>query len=104
QVLKNLNATFEKGKCSLIIGASGSGKSVLMKCMVGLELPTEGKILYHGEAFNSMEYEKKRLIRREIGMLFQGSALFDSLNVEQNILFPLDMFTKMTKKEKMERV
>lgn len=103
-VLKEISATFKKGKPNLIIGASGSGKSVLMKCMVGLEQVDEGEILYENKDFANINYDEKKTIRREIGMLFQGVALFDSLNVEQNIMFPLNMFTQMSKEEKAERV
>ena len=104
QVIDDVSATMEAGKCNLIIGASGSGKTVLMKCMVGLFVPDSGHVLYNGEDFNEMNDEQRIEIRKEIGMLFQGSALFDSLTVEQNILFPLNMFTKDTYKEKMKRV
>jgi len=103
-VIDDVSATMEAGKCNLIIGASGSGKTVLMKCMVGLFVPDSGHVLYNGEDFNEMNGEERINIRKEIGMLFQGSALFDSLTVEQNILFPLDMFTRDTYKEKMKRV
>lgn len=103
-VLHGVSAVFKAGKPNLIIGASGSGKSVLMKCMVGLMKPTSGKILYEKKDFDNIDYEKIKEIRREIGMLFQGSALFDSLNVEQNVMFPLNMFTNMKKKEKLDRV
>lgn len=103
-VLKDITATFKKGKPNLIIGSSGSGKSVLMKCMVGLEQVDSGEILYENKDFAHITYEDKKIIRREIGMLFQGVALFDSLNVEQNIMFPLNMFTQMSKEEKAERV
>lgn len=103
-VLKNVNTHFDKGKCNLIIGASGSGKSVLMKSIVGLVEIDSGEILYEGRNFPMLEYEEKKLIRREIGMLFQGSALFDSLTVEQNVMFPLDMFTRINREEKLERV
>ncbi|MBC7851791.1 MAG: ATP-binding cassette domain-containing protein, partial [Chitinophagaceae bacterium] len=88
----------------LIIGASGSGKTVLMKCMVGLYVPDSGEILYQGLDFNHIPLEQKKEIRKEIGMLFQGSALFDSLTVEQNILFPLNMFTTDSYKQKAKRV
>lgn len=104
QVIDDVSATMEAGKCNLIIGASGSGKTVLMKCMVGLFVPDSGHVLYNGEDFNEMNDEERIDIRKEIGMLFQGSALFDSLTVEQNILFPLNMFTRDTYKEKMKRV
>ena len=92
------------GQCNLIIGASGSGKTVLMKCMVGLFEPDEGEIIYHGQNFSAMNLEEKTEIRKEIGMLFQGSALFDSLTVEQNVQFPLDMFTKWNTRKKLDRV
>ncbi len=103
-VLHDISAIFKKGKPNLIIGASGSGKSVLMKCMVGLMLPDEGEILYEKQDFTSIGYDEKKAIRREIGMLFQGAALFDSLTVEENIIFPLNMFTNWDKEEKIDRV
>lgn len=103
-VLKDISAKFEKGKVNLIIGQSGSGKSVLTKCIVGLHQPEKGKILYGGEDFTAMDRKAKVDVRRKIGMLFQGSALFDSLTVEENVMFPLNMFTKMTKKERLDRV
>lgn len=104
KVLKGISATFEAGKPNLIIGASGSGKSVLMKTMVGLIPVDEGYISYDERNFTEMKYKDKREIRREIGMLFQGSALFDSLTVEENVAFPLRMFSKMTKAEQLDRV
>ncbi len=104
EVLKGISSTFEDGKTNLIIGRSGSGKTVLIKCMVGLFEPTSGSVLYDGRDFSSMSFKERKAIRREIGMLFQGNALFDSQTVEENVLFPLDMFTTMTKKEKMDRV
>lgn len=103
-VLKNIDAKFEKGKVNLIIGQSGSGKSVLTKCVVGLHQPDTGKVIYDGQDFSAMERRDRVEIRRKIGMLFQGSALFDSLTVEENIMFPLTMFTNMTKKERLDRV
>ncbi|MFM1794122.1 MAG: hypothetical protein RL642_507 [Bacteroidota bacterium] len=103
-VIDDVSAEFETGKCNLIIGASGSGKTVLMKCLVGLLVPDEGEISYDGQNFSSMDTDEKKEMRRKIGMLFQGSALFDSMTVEQNILFPLDMFTNKTKAEKQKRV
>lgn len=103
-VISDVSAELQAGKCNLIIGASGSGKTVLMKCMVGLFEPDSGSILYDGEDFNHIESEKKKEIRKRIGMLFQGSALFDSLTVEQNVMFPLDMFTQKTAAEKLKRV
>jgi phospholipid/cholesterol/gamma-HCH transport system ATP-binding protein len=103
-VLKNIDARFEKGKVNLIIGQSGSGKSVLTKCMVGLHKPETGEVNYDGKNFSEMDRMEKVQIRREIGMLFQASALFDSLTVEENVMFPLTMFTTMTKKERLNRV
>jgi len=103
-IIHDVSAVMKAGQCNLIIGASGSGKTVLMKCMVGLFEPDEGEILYHGQNFSKMNIEEKTEIRKEIGMLFQGSALFDSQTVEQNIRFPLDMFTKWTQKRKLDRV
>lgn len=92
------------GQCNLIIGSSGSGKTVLMKCMVGLFTPDSGEVLYNGRDFTAMNNEEKTEVRKEIGMLFQGSALFDSLTVEQNVMFPLDMFTKDNYNTKLKRV
>jgi phospholipid/cholesterol/gamma-HCH transport system ATP-binding protein len=103
-VINDVSATMEAGKCNLIIGSSGSGKTVFMKCLVGLFEPDSGQILYDGEDFTTMDDEQRKHIRKEIGMLFQGSALFDSLTVEQNIQFPLDMFTDWTLAEKRKRV
>ena len=103
-VIEDVSAVMKAGQCNLIIGASGSGKTVLMKCMVGLFEPDGGEILYSGHNFTDMDNEAKTEVRKEIGMLFQGSALFDSQTVEQNIMFPLDMFTKWTVKKKLERV
>lgn len=104
QVLKGVSVKMEAGKCNLIIGASGSGKTVFMKCLVGLFQPDEGEILYNGVNYLTMDEEQSKDIRKQIGMLFQGSALFDSLTVEQNILFPLNMFTKDNYATKMKRV
>jgi len=103
-VLKGIDATFEAGKTSLIIGTSGSGKTVFMKTMIGLFQPDEGGIYYNDRKFSSLSKKERKAIRNEIGMLFQGSALFDSLSVQDNVRFPLDMFTKMTKAEKQARV
>jgi phospholipid/cholesterol/gamma-HCH transport system ATP-binding protein len=103
-VLHDITSTFEKGKVNLIIGQSGQGKSVLTKCIVGLHQPDTGSIVYDGRDFTSMDRKEKVTVRKEIGMLFQGSALFDSMTVEENVMFPLTMFTKMTKKEKLDRV
>ncbi len=103
-VLDNVSAVFEKGKTNLVIGASGSGKSVLMKCLVGLVNIDKGEILYDNRDFANLDYEAKKEIRREIGMLFQGAALFDSLSVEENVGFPLKMFSKMSKSEQLDRI
>jgi phospholipid/cholesterol/gamma-HCH transport system ATP-binding protein len=103
-VIQDVSAVMKAGQCNLIIGASGSGKTVLMKCMVGLFKPDSGHVLYNGNDFTTMDHHDKTEIRKEIGMLFQGSALFDSLNVEQNIMFPLSMFTQWTNKQKLDRV
>ncbi|MBM3413088.1 MAG: ATP-binding cassette domain-containing protein [Bacteroidetes bacterium] len=103
-VIEGISAQMRAGQCSLIIGASGSGKTVLMKCMVGLLTPDQGSIYYNGNSFTAMDHKSKTLIRKEIGMLFQGSALFDSLTVEENIMFPLNMFTKDSTGEKLKRV
>jgi phospholipid/cholesterol/gamma-HCH transport system ATP-binding protein len=103
-ILDNINGAFEKGKCSLIIGGSGTGKSVLLKCIVGLIHPEQGSVLFDGRDFTNGDNEIKRDIRQEIGMLFQGSALFDSKTVEENVIFPLHMLTNMSKSEKEDRV
>jgi len=103
QVLFDINTNFEKGKVNLIIGQSGSGKSVLAKCIVGLHKPETGEVLFDGRNFITMSRSDRTEIRKEIGMLFQGSALFDSMTVEENVMFPLSMFTKMTKKEMLDR-
>ena len=104
QVLNDVNATFETGKVNLIIGQSGHGKSVLAKCIIGLHEVDSGQVLYDGRDFTQMDRLARKAIRQEIGMLFQGSALFDSMTVEQNIMFPLTMFTKMTRNEMLDRV
>lgn len=103
QVLKDVSYTYERGKVNMIIGQSGSGKSVLAKCMVGLHKPEQGQIYYDGEDFVPMSREEKSLIRQHIGMLFQASALFDNLTVEENVMFPLSMFTDMSKSEMQHR-
>lgn len=103
EVLKGISATFEPGRISLIIGGSGSGKSTLLKCMVGLHKPDSGRVLYDGQDFTRLSFEDRIPIRKEIGMLFQNSALFDSMTVEQNIIFSLEMFTDLSKAEKKER-
>ncbi|XOV95217.1 MAG: ABC transporter ATP-binding protein [Bacteroidota bacterium] len=104
EVLTDISATFEKGKTNLIIGSSGTGKSVLLKCIVGLLKPDTGDVLYNGRNFTDSDKEVQTEIRREMGMLFQGSALFDSMTVEQNVMFPLNILTKMKLPEKLERV
>ncbi|MBI3137810.1 MAG: ATP-binding cassette domain-containing protein [Sphingobacteriales bacterium] len=103
-VIEDVSAQMKAGQCNLIIGASGSGKTVLQKCIVGLFEPDSGEVLYSGQDFTAMRGEEKTAIRKEIGMLFQGSALFDSLNVEENIMFPLSMFTHDPLKKKLDRV
>ena len=103
QILHDISSSFEAGKVNLIIGQSGQGKSVLAKCIVGLHTPESGEILYDGKDFLSMSREERTEIRKEIGMLFQGSALFDSMTVEDNVMFPLMMFSKMSKEERLER-
>lgn len=103
-ILDNVSGQFEKGKTNLLIGASGTGKSVLLKTIVGLIIPDSGDIMYDGREFITAEIDVKKQIRREMGMLFQGSALFDSKTVEQNVGFPLEMLTQMSKSEKQDRI
>ena len=103
EVLHDINATFENGKTNLIIGQSGSGKTVLMKNIVGLLDPTKGKILYDGRNFVAMSKQEKVMLRREMGMIFQSAALFDSLSVLENVMFPLDMFSTMNLRERQKR-
>ncbi len=103
-ILEDISAVMEAGKCNLIIGTSGSGKTVLTKCMVGLFRPEVGEILYDGTDMLLMNNDERKLLRQQIGMLFQGTALFDSMTVEQNVLFPLDMFTNWSMAEKKKRV
>jgi len=104
RVIKDISITFLKGKTNLIIGRSGSGKTVLLKMLVGLMKPDSGKILYDGEDFTELNKEELLALRMKVGMLFQGSALFDSMTVEENIRFPMDMFTHSTRLEKQKRV
>jgi phospholipid/cholesterol/gamma-HCH transport system ATP-binding protein len=104
KVLNGVSAIMQSGKCNLIIGTSGSGKTVLMKCLVGLFEPDSGEISYGGVNFSEMTQEHRKELRQQIGMLFQGSALFDSMTVEKNIMFPLNMFTKDTYEQKLKRV
>ncbi|HEV7231341.1 MAG TPA: ABC transporter ATP-binding protein [Bacteroidia bacterium] len=103
QVLKDFSFRFEQGKPNLIIGESGTGKSVLLKCMVGLLELDAGEVLYDGVDFLRMNFKEKKHIRREIGMLFQGGALFDSMTVEENVVFPLSLFTDKSEAEKKDR-
>ena len=103
-VLQDVSAVMEAGKANLIIGSSGSGKTVFMKCLVGLFEPDSGEILYNGQNFTTMDDDQRKELRQQIGMLFQGSALFDSQTVEQNVMFPLDMFTRLSHHEKLKKV
>ena len=103
EVLRNINTVFEDGKTNLIIGQSGSGKTVLMKNLVGLLEPTSGQVLYDGRDFVQMSKREKVLMRREMGMIFQSAALFDSMTVLENVMFPLDMFSSMTLRERIHR-
>ncbi|MFH1937650.1 MAG: ATP-binding cassette domain-containing protein [Bacteroidota bacterium] len=102
-VLKHISCLFEKGKNKLIIGQSGSGKTVMMKCLVGLYEVDSGEVLYNNRNFSAMNTEQRKLVRQEIGMLFQMGALFDMMNVEENVMFPLSMFTNKSMEEKLER-
>jgi phospholipid/cholesterol/gamma-HCH transport system ATP-binding protein len=103
-VLKDVSCSFEKGKTNLIIGQSGSGKTVLMKCLVGLFEVDSGMVVYDDRNFTTMNFDQRKILRKELGMLFQGGALFDSMNVEENVMFPLNMFTKQSLGEKRDRV
>ena len=103
EVLKDISALFESGKTNLIIGQSGSGKTVLMKNLVGLLDPTSGEVLYDGRNFVARDKKEKIMLRREMGMIFQSAALFDSLTVLENVMFPLDMFSNMNLKERIQR-
>lgn len=102
-VLKGISATFERGKVNFVIGRSGSGKSVMTKCTVGLIEPDQGRVFYDGRDFTSMSQQERKVIRQEIGMLFQGSALFDSMTVQENVEFPLRMFSDMSDAERRDR-
>jgi len=102
--ITDISTVFREGQTNLIIGRSGSGKTVLLKCILGLHEPDSGQIFYDDRNFTKMKIQERKLIRKELGMVFQGGALFDSLSVEQNIRFPLDMFTELTMPEKVNRV
>ena len=103
QVLEDVSVKFDQGKTNLIIGQSGSGKTVFLKCLIGLFDPDEGEVIYDDIVFNKMSFSEKKLVRQNIGMMFQGGALFDSATVEENVVYPMDMFTNLTKEEKRER-
>ena len=103
EVLKGIDASFEKGKTNLIIGQSGSGKTVFLKCILGLHQVTEGEIIYNNVPFSSMDENAQTLLRQDMGMVFQGSALFDSMTVEENVMFPMQMFTETPHDEIRER-
>ncbi len=104
QVLKNISAEFEQGKTNLIIGQSGSGKTIMMRICTGLLEPDEGEVYFNDRRFSNLPEIKRRDIRKEMGVLFQGGALFDSMNVEENVMFPLNMFTRLSRGEKLDRV
>ena len=103
-VLDDISVTFDKGKTNLVIGKSGSGKTVLLKSIVGLHDIKEGEIIYDDRVFNRMSFKQKKNIRKEMGMLFQGAALFDSFTVQENVMYPMDMFTESSFQEKLDRV
>ncbi|MGE5383176.1 MAG: ABC transporter ATP-binding protein [Omnitrophica WOR_2 bacterium] len=103
KVLDSVSVKFETGKCNLVIGQSGSGKTVLMKCLVGLFQIDEGNVTFDDKVLSRMSFDEMKLVRQDIGMLFQGGALFDSMNVEQNVMFPLSMFTQQTLEEQRDR-
>jgi phospholipid/cholesterol/gamma-HCH transport system ATP-binding protein len=103
KVLDSISLVFETGRCNLVIGQSGSGKTVLMKCLVGLFEIDQGKVIYGDKVLSRMSFEEMKLVRQDIGMLFQGSALFDSMTVEQNVMFPLAMFKDQTLEERLDR-
>jgi phospholipid/cholesterol/gamma-HCH transport system ATP-binding protein len=103
QVLTDISSVFENGKTNLIIGQSGSGKTVLMKCVVGLLTPEKGEVLYDGRNYVSMKKKEKKMLRREMGMIFQSAALFDSMSVLENVMFPLDMFSNDTYRDRVRR-
>lgn len=104
KILNGITTVFDKGKTNLIIGQSGSGKTVLLKCLIGLFKPEQGRIFYEDKAIQDMDDEEQRNLREEMGMMFQGGALFDSMNIEENVMFPLRMFTKQKKNDMLDRV
>ncbi|MBG6131136.1 phospholipid/cholesterol/gamma-HCH transport system ATP-binding protein [Aquimarina sp. EL_43] len=104
EILKGITTTFDRGKTNLIIGTSGSGKTVFLKCLLGLFTPEQGSICYDGSVYSDLNEEEQRDLREQMGMVFQGSALFDSMTVEENVMFPLMMFTKQKREEMLERV
>ena len=104
EILKGISTTFDKGKTNLIIGQSGSGKTVLLKCLIGLFEPNDGLIYFEDKVLKKMNDEDRRNLREDIGMLFQGGALFDSMTIEENVMFPLKMFSSQKKSEMLERV
>ena len=104
EILKGISTVFEQGKTNLIIGQSGSGKSVMLKCLIGLLKPVAGSISYHNKPTNEMNLVQQRILREEIGMLFQGGALFDSMTIEENIMFPLRMFSEQSRPKMISRV
>ncbi|MBB4119968.1 phospholipid/cholesterol/gamma-HCH transport system ATP-binding protein [Mesonia hippocampi] len=104
EILKGISTTFLQGKTNLIIGQSGAGKTVFLKCLLGLFLPSKGSISYDGENYATLGNNGRRKLRQQMGMVFQGSALFDSMTVEENVMFPLRMFTKQTREEMLKRV
>ena len=104
EILKGISTTFEKGKTSLVIGQSGSGKTVFLKCLLGLFTPEKGQIIYDGQSYTDLSPDQKRTLRSEMGMVFQGSALFDSMTIGENVMFPLRMFTKQSMSEMQDRV
>lgn len=104
EILKGVSATFQKGKTNLIIGQSGSGKTVFLKTLLGLHIPDEGNIIYDGVKYSDMNKDQRRGLRQDMGMVFQGSALFDSMSVQENVMFPLQMFSNLSPNEMKDRV